>query len=186
MKNHLKTLLVLSLVSFAAACEDDHDDHDHDQELITKVVLTLTPQGGGTAVTATWSDADGAGGNAPVISGMQLVKGVTYNGTVSVLDESKSPVFDVTEEVLEEAEEHQFFYTFTPSGNVTVSILDQDANNRPLGVQFRFAVSASAPNSLTLNVKLSHFDNPADKNGTTPSDENDVNVDFPVTLIAGS
>lgn len=184
MKNHLLFTLTLALFAFTfSACEDDQHDHGNDSELITTVTLTLTPAGGGTPVTGSWRDIDGTGGASPVISGLTLVAGTTYEGTISFLDESKSPVFNITEEVLDEAEEHQVFYTFSPSGSVTVTILDKDSGNLPLGLSARFVVSGSSAASLSLNIKLSHFDG-GTKNGTTPSDENDVNVDIPVTVSA--
>jgi len=50
-------------------------------------------------------------------------------------DETKNPVEDITEEVKEEAEGHQFFYTpqGALTGRVTVTITDKDSKNPPGG-----------------------------------------------------
>lgn len=170
-------------------CEDDptNPENGNEQELITTVTLTLTENGTSNTVTATFRDLDGDGGAAPTIGTLTLKAGSTYTGSIELLDESKTPAEDITAEVEEEADAHQFFYT--PQGDVagrlTVTVTDKDANNLPLGLAFTVAVSAgpavtgSAANSL--NIVLSHFDEVA-KNGTDPSDESDVDIDVPVTI----
>ena len=70
--NRIAPLVLL----FTGACGDvdDHDhDHDHgdEQEVITTVELTFTPQSGGTPVVATWADAAATGN--PVIDDLSLI-----------------------------------------------------------------------------------------------------------------
>jgi hypothetical protein len=167
-------------------CEGDHHDHDHDQELITTVTLTFTPQGGGTALTTTWKDLDGDGGAAPTVTPIQLVRGTTYNVTVTLLNESETPAKDLTEEIRTEGDVHQFFYTVTPAGNMTITVTDRDVNNRPIGLTFTAQVSATAQATVNLNVKLFHFERASQKTGTSISNETDINIDFPITTVPGN
>jgi hypothetical protein len=180
---------MIILLAFAACKEKNPGDPDdgNEQELITTVTLTLTESGASNVATATFKDLDGAGGAAPSIGTLTLKAGSTYTGTIELKDESKNPAEDITAEIEEEAEAHQFFYTpqGALAGRLTVTITDKDSKNLPVGLEFTVAVSAgaavtgSAANSL--NVVLSHFDD-TPKNGTSRSPETDVEINFPVNI----
>lgn len=180
---------MLILLAFVACKEDNPSDPGggNEQELITKVILTLTENGTSNVVTATFNDPDGDGGTAPTIGSLTLKAGSAYTGKIELKDESKNPVEDITEEVKEEADAHQFFYTpqGALAGRITVTITDKDSKNLPVGLEFTIAVSAgaavtgSAANSL--NVALSHFEGTT-KNGTSRSPETDVEINFPVNI----
>lgn len=187
LKNPLRWLWIIASLSLivATGCEEDNPaapEPENPQELITKVTLTLTPAGG-AAATATFSDPDGDGGNPPTIGALTLRAGTTYTGTIELLDETKNPAENITEEVEEESDVHQFFYTPEGgiAGRVTVTIADRDNNNLPVGLEYTVTVTAGAAANGTLNVVLSHYDE-SPKNGTTPSDESDIDIDFPVNI----
>ena len=83
-------LPALVLTTFLAACDDDPTAPvANDQELITDVVITLTPVGGGTAIVSTIADPDGPGPNPPNAqdNAILLVPG-TYDGTIEFFDRS--------------------------------------------------------------------------------------------------
>jgi hypothetical protein len=75
-----------------------------------------------------------------------LIRQKTYNAVVSVLDETKSPVDDITKEIKEEAEAHQFFYTLSSnlSGRVSITRTDKDLNNLPVGLELQLSTTAGA------------------------------------------
>lgn len=176
-------ILVLIAVVFAA-CDSTHpsDEGPGEEELITRVVVTLT--GDGQTVTATANDPDGDGVNLQ-IDAITLAAGTTYTGTIDLLNDLASDPAeqDVSAEVEEEAEQHQFFFTVGGgiAGRVTVTITDQDDNGLPVGLHFTVNVSGGGAASGTLRVILSHFD-AQPKDGTTMSDETDVDVTFPVNI----
>lgn len=178
-------LLILS-VAFTGCKKDDNTDENeqNDNELITKVQLHLTENGTANEVTVTWSDSDGPGGNAPVIGTLNLVAGKTYSGHIELFDETKTPADAVHEEVAEEKNVHQFFYTPQDgiAGRVTVTRTDVDTNTPPLPVGLEYTVSVSAGAAVTgkLKVVLSHYDGVAKT--TAPSDESDIDIQIPVNV----
>ncbi len=188
--NPLTLLSAMIILLAFAACKEDNPSNPgggNEQELITKVILTLTETGASNVVTATFNDPDGDGGIAATITPMSLKAGSAYTGKIELKDESKNPVVDIAAEVKGEAEAHQFFYTAQGAlaGRVTVTITDKDSNNLPVGLEFTVdvnagvAVTGSATNSL--NTALSHFDT-TPKNGASRSSETDVEINFPVNI----
>ena len=183
--DNYRTLVLAFVVAiglvFASGCDsEDPGDDAGESELITRVTLTLTPSGGGTALTAVASDPDGDGANL-TIDNLTLAAGTTYNGTIQLLDGINNE--DITAEVEQESDAHQFWYTAEGgiASRVTVAISDTDENSLPVGLEFTVTVSSGAAATGTLNVVLSHYDDVV-KNGTTRSDESDIDIDFPVTI----
>ena len=169
---------------FVTACsEHGSDPHDHaDHDVVTTIVLELTAAGPAMAPQrVTWEDLDGPGGANPNrIDTIVLIPGVTYTGRVTIANRSVSPEEDLTPTIEAERDNHQFFYTLS-EGLGTLTITDKDSRQLPVGLAFDLVQSGSAQ-AGTLGLQLSHFDNAASKNGTTPSDETDVSVVFPVVV----
>jgi hypothetical protein len=175
--------LVFLVVALAAcdSTEPDDDEGAGEEELITRVVLTLDD--GGETVTATADDPDGDGVDIQVET-LTLTPGTVYDGTIEVYNDlADEPVEqDITAEIEEEDDEHQFFYTVDGFGdNVRVDITDFDDSNLPVGLAFQVNVTDAASGSGTLNVVLSHYDDEP-KNGVDRSDETDIDVTFPVEI----
>lgn len=170
------------------SCDSPGDANvDPPQELITHVLLTLKDSANmQDSVVASFVDIDGPSGSGqPVITGVTLLPGKTYLGVIRLEDRSKTPLVDITEEVREESDAHQFF--FTPSSSIqphaSIEITDRDDNGLPLGLELKLRTAVTAATvSGVLNVVLSHFEEAGSKNGVDRSDESDVDIDFPVTI----
>jgi hypothetical protein len=174
-----------------AACDDDPTENGGgpgEQEVITEVGLTLTPQAGGAAQNATITDPDGIGPQSPEpqVGALVLAPGASYDGSVSFTDATKTPPEDITAEVEEEAEAHRVFYTVggDNAATVTVTDLDVDANDAPLGLTFTVNAAAGAASGSdgTIEVRLSHYDDTPKGDGSEPSDETDVLVTFEFSI----
>ena len=171
--------LLLSAPLLLASCDSKDPEPDKDNEQITTVTYTLTPTtGGGAAISATWKDLDGTGGAAPTISTLSLRPNTTYTGTISLLDETKTPAADIAKEVKEEANDHILFYTATPAGLLSVTRTDKDAKNLELGLTT--SVVTNAAGTGTLKITLRH--QPGTKNGTFTPGDTDAESVFPVTV----
>jgi hypothetical protein len=152
--NILKSgLLLLSAALLFTACKKDKEK-ENEEELITTAELTFTEVGGaGTVSKFTFKDPDGDGGNAPtVFEPITLAPSKTYNVTVKLLNESVSPVVDVTNEVIAEAVDHQFYYA-PSAANVTVSNLNNDAAGLPLGTTSRWVTGAASTGIVVFTLK---------------------------------
>ncbi len=191
----LLSLLLLSLGLIVSCSNDDDPAPDDGEEVISQVVLTFTPDGGGDAVTATWLDADGEGGNNPTIDDIELAEGVTYTLTMTLANTLGSEDEDITAEILEEAEEHMFFFAFTdgifsdPTGNGNVdnrtdplNYNDQDDNGFPLGLSTTWTAGAHTETAGEFTVVLKH--QPDLKTATSDSNVGgtDIDITFPLSI----
>lgn len=172
-----------------AACDDDPaaPSDENEQELITDVTIRLTPVGGGASIESTITDPDGLGPQAPLAqsAAIALDPGVTYNGEIEFLD-NQDPLNpeDITEEVEEEDDEHRVFYIISGLNGVEVpdTSLDTDGNGFPLGLTYQVVVDAGASGSGSIRVVLSHYDDNNKGDGSTQSNETDVDVSFDVSV----
>jgi hypothetical protein len=150
----LKTaFVVFSTVLVLSACKKDKDE-PNEEELITTAELTFTEVGGaGTVSKFTFKDLDGDGGNAPtVFENIVLAPSKTYNVSVKLLNESVTPVEDITDEIIAEAGDHQFYYA--PTGvNVTVNNLNNDNAGLPLGNTSRWVTGAASNGAVVFTLK---------------------------------
>ncbi|MCU0442875.1 MAG: type 1 periplasmic binding fold superfamily protein [Bacteroidia bacterium] len=189
-KNILVSCALLVCAFTFTSCEKDDDKKpetpqapSNPKEVITTVTL-LMEDTLGNLVTASWKDADADGPGAPVITGLTLKAGMHYDGAVLLLDESKSPVDTISNEIAEkEAEAHQFFYTAEGGANsrLIVEREDKDKNNQPLGMLIHVDVSAGGSAAGTLKVVLKHYDG-INKSTDPAVGETDVEAVFPVTI----
>jgi len=166
---------------FAFGCSDDPASPNppaNESETITTVRIRLAQTDDTTRVfQAQWRDLDGEGGNAPVISGFSsLPSNKTFSGSVGVLDETKSPIKDITKEIEKEDEEHQFFYIVS-GATLTFQYTDADSAGNPIGL--KTTVTTAAASSGTLRVVLKHR---ATKNNTIGVPSTDGETDFDIVL----
>ncbi len=186
MKNRFKYLLAVPLIAVVSltSCEKDDPDIPNEEELITTLIYTLTPDGGGTAIEFRFTDLDGDGGDAPIISNGTLAANTTYSGAVTLLNEAETPAENITEEVEEEDEEHQLFFTII-SANATVAYADADADGNPVGLAT--TVTTTGASTGTLTITLRHEPNKDGANVssgdiTNAGGETDIEVTFDVTV----
>lgn len=185
MKQRLNFAMALSIfaLTFSACEKDDHDDHDHENELITTVELRFTETGTSNTVVFEFNDPDGPGGAAPTIDNIELDANTQYDLELAFLDRSKNPVEDITEEIEEEGDVHRIYFVPSASLNFTVGQQDTDENGRPLGLNS--SVSTGAASTGTLQVVLRHYGN-GGKEASDPvnssKSSSDVDVVFNVAI----
>ena len=184
----MKTLILCFTLIGIISCENDDDPIlVNEEELITTVTLTLTPQGGGTNVVLESKDLDGDGPNAPLITiSGNLSPNTTYAGSVVFLNETESPAEDITAEVSAEGAAHQLFFSNTNS-LATITYNDQDVNGDPIGLAITLVTTATATGNLTITLRHEPNKNATDvSNGdiTNAGGETDVAVTFANVMVA--
>ena len=154
MKN-MKFLTAALIISslFIGCSKDDAPEPVNDEEVITTLTVTLVPADGGTAVILQTRDLDGDGPDAPVITTGDLTAGVTYSGSIVLLNETEDPAENITEEVEEENLEHQFFYTSTGGLDITTSDVNLDDDGNLLGTEFTLVAGAVSSGTLTFTLR---------------------------------
>ncbi|MEE3999147.1 type 1 periplasmic binding fold superfamily protein [Tenacibaculum sp. FZY0031] len=183
---HIKLLAVLFISAITiTSCSDDDPVVINEDEVITTMTIELTPNGGGDKVTLQSKDADGDGPTAPVVTGGTLAANTTYNAVITLLNELESPAEDITEEVAEEADEHQFFYSQTGLTSTFTYAGANDSNGNPVGIKFTIATGSAGTG--TYIVTLRHEPNKGAsgvKEGdiTNAGGETDIQVSFPITV----
>ena len=190
--NYLKKLnpkLLLALciaASLSLACGSDDPEPPNEEELITTVNVTFTNNGQtDEAVTGTFRDIDGPGGEAPTITGVQLSANSSYTVTVEFLNESETPAEDVTAEVREEDLDHQVFFVIGGNIGITYSYGDQDSQGNPLGLTGTLTTTVAG--NADIQVVLVHEPvksnvGVADGNLANAGGEEDIRVQIPVVV----
>lgn len=181
----LLTILSLVVILFSTSCKKDEPEDPeipNEEEVITTLIMTLTPDSSGNEIKLSFKDLDGDGGNNPVITIDTLQVNTTYTAEIELLNETESPAEVITEEVEEEAEEHQFFYDNTTSG-LQVSYKDSDKDGNPVGLLTTVMTGDSTQGTLT--VTLRHEPNKsaagvAAGDITNAGGETDIEVEFPI------
>lgn len=174
-------LMLFGIVVVMSGCKKEDPTPEDENELITTVQLKFTD--GTTVQTFQWKDIDGDGGAAPTIQNISLKANKTYTLDVSLLDESKTPTENITEEVKEESDEHLLVFTPSPATLMTYTYGDKDANNFPIGLTG--SLKTAAVGTGTLQVVLRHqppVNGMRQKNGTATPGSTDVDVTFNVTV----
>jgi hypothetical protein len=178
------TTLVGATLALSSCKPDEVPVIPNEEEVITTLNYTLTPNTGGTTIVLSFQDLDGDGGNAPIITGGTLESNKTYTGELVLLNEQESPSGNITAEIQEEDEDHQFFFQTNIAG-LTVAYNDQDTNGNPIGLQS--TVTTTDVGNGTLTVILRHEPNKSGS-GVTSGDitnaggETDIEVTFNVIV----
>jgi len=183
-QNLKRTALLATAAILLMACSND-DDGDNpepveEEETITTMTVTLAPTDGET-VTLLSKDLDGDGPNAPeiTISG-NLSADTSYTGSIVLLNETESPAENITTEIMEEDDEHQFFFSVTGSLTGT-SYMDTDGDGNPVGLSFTLTTGAAGDGSLAVTLRHQ----PKKPNDGTLADaggETDIAQTFDITV----
>jgi hypothetical protein len=188
MKSYLVRILMgigVTGVLFSSCSKDDDNKEENEEEVITTMLVKLTPASGGATLQFKYDDPDGPGGNAPTKEMITLAANKSYNVELLLLNKTVNPVDTVSEEVEEEGEAHRFYIAPTAGSNITVSGLDTDANNMPVGLNSTWTTTAAATGKVKITLR--HYGgNPPGKaladlvNSTKSSTDMEVEFDTKV------
>jgi len=184
MKNKLITFLSI-IVVFLSACDDDDPIPVNPEEVITTMIVTLTPPAG-APVVLTSRDLDADGPNPPVVTvSGDLTATTAYTGTIEFLNETETPAEDVTEEVEEEDDEHQVFYQIGGSLELDVTYTDTDDDGNPVGLTFTALAGTASTGTFVVTLRHEPDKSAAgvsDGDITNAGGDTDITESFDLTI----
>lgn len=200
MQHKVSLALLLSVTLSFLSCSKDDPVPELDQEVITEVTVSFTEVddngntlGASMEFEARAEEGIALGGNLDidVITGLEsgkryLMEVTAYNG---IAEE------DITEEIEEEADEHQFYYLGSAfvgnSSFMAYTYDDEDENGNPIGLKGLVTVDESlSSNTGQIRVILRHdldkdyegADQPHWENFVQAGGESDLDITFNVTF----
>ena len=175
----VRALFALCIIATTVQCSKDDHDHPeeiHEEEVINRVTLNITDASNSTN-TITWNEGD----TVPTIS---LSANATYQVSIHFYNASDpNDVEDITEEVIEEADEHHVFFGIADAALSIASASNDTQDGAGNPVNLKTVWTTTTAGSGTVRAYLIH--EPTTKTASTRSGfggETDVEVDFPVTI----
>ena len=202
--NANKKIKRYSLIVFALAglvltgCKKDDTEvpeAENDEEVITDVKLIFTNNSNSSdIVEARAQDPDGVGvQELEILDEINLDTSKTYTLTFEIMNNLNSPGENIGDEILEEAEEHQLFYSFStnafgsPSGNGNIdnssdpiNYNDYDSNNNPVGLSTNWTTSSTQLSNGFMTIRLQH--QPGIKTSTSGANDGDTDLELQFVL----
>lgn len=194
------TIALLAVITIAGCKKDDDlpvvpPAAENELEVITDVKLIFTNASDASdVVEARAQDPDGEGvQELAILDTIHLNINKTYTLTFEIFNNLETPGEDIGGAILEEDDEHQFFFGFsnnafadpTGSGNIDnasdpLNYNDVDGNGHPLGLSTSWTTSSSQLSGGTFTVKLQH--QPGSKTATSGADEGDTDFELPFVI----
>ncbi|MEL6986673.1 MAG: T9SS type A sorting domain-containing protein, partial [Bacteroidota bacterium] len=170
---------------------------ENEEEIITDVTLTFTPVGGGDAIAAAAQDPDGPGPlPLQITEQINLVQNTEYQLSVTLFNSIEGE--DITMEIMEEDDEHQFFFEFTdglfssPEGDGNaddrddpINYNDFDGNGLPVGLSTNWTTKDAETNG-TFRIVLKHQPEIKSATSTINDGGTDVDLSFNFTTLLTS
>lgn len=134
-----------------------------DTEVISRVVLSFAPAGGGAPIEVAFEDPDGDGGVSGAAERIELRAATEYTLRVRFVNGLSAPPIDLTAEVEAEAEEHFVFLTAAPGALATHAYADresdygEDAVGEDLPVGLVHTLQTGSAGGGELRVMLRHL-----------------------------
>ncbi|MCX2744052.1 hypothetical protein OO013_09260 [Mangrovivirga sp. M17] len=189
-KVKMLALALLLGLGLQSCSEDEAPAPENEEEVIDKVVLTFTPDGGGNPIAVTALDPDGEGSSPFETSDITLSASTNYTLGVEFFNTATDE--NITEEVSAEGEEHMTFYGWTeglfsdPTGNGNIDVrdddvnyLDYDSNSLPVGLSTTWKTGEAASGDFRLVLKHQ----PGLKTATSTVEVGETDVDLTFNLI---
>ena len=172
---NLQLLAILFSVITIIGCSNDDDvapEEENEVEVFTDVTLVFTNTADvNDVVTASAQDPDGTGiQELQILDAITLAADTEYTLTYEILNAlDPADIENIGDEILEEDNEHQFFFSFTenvfanPTGNGNIDAAadpinynDEDENGNPVGLSSTWTTSSTASSGASFTVRLQH------------------------------
>ena len=198
----LISVLVIGSIAFLAGCKKKDPVPENVPELITKVTITFTPStGSGSPIVVTATDPDNIGSQDIMVDGpINLAQGTTYTLTLQLVNElykTTESGYDVSKQIGEEADVHQFFFSWNaglfsnPTGNGNIDNRSDplnygssiDKNGRPLGLSTTWTTGPTpSSGNNSFRILLKHQPDLKSDTSTSADGESDLDLTFVINI----
>ncbi|MDG0966722.1 MAG: hypothetical protein P8N93_00175 [Flavobacteriaceae bacterium] len=162
LKNIFTKAFVFAIILFVVSCDkDDSPDPENEEEVITKAVLVVTNTSDNSSETYNFEveghhhdhdddhtdDGDDDDDHEGEHMEVELESNSTYLFEITFFNESDpSNSIDVTKEIIEEADEHVFFYELTDSSITIESAAGDtiDSSGDPIHLKTEWTTTSAA------------------------------------------
>jgi hypothetical protein len=112
---------------------------------------------------------------------LRIVSGKSYTGYVVLYDESKIPVENATQEIVDDQDNHLFVFTALggANGRLTISNLNKDTKGQDFGLTFSAAVGGTGAAKGNLQIRLRHYGGDPKTSSTY---DTDIDQALPVSI----
>ncbi len=168
--------LLASTVIYTCSKSDDEPEEVNEEEVINRVSIVLSD--GSTSQTVTWDE-----GSTPPAITLDVDK--TYTASIYFYDASDpTDVEDITEEVIEEVDEHFVLWEIAGLSDFLITSAPTDYAGSD-GIPINLITEWATGGAESGNIKVTLIHEPANKTGTTRSSiggETDIELIFPTTV----
>ena len=168
--------LLSSTVIYSCSKSDDEPEEVNEQEVINRVSIVLAE--GSNSQTITWNE-----GSTPPAIILDVDK--VYTASIYFYDASDpTDVEDITEEVIEEADEHFVLWEIAGLSDITITSASNDVSGSD-GIGINLVTDWSTGGAESGNIKVTLIHEPTTKSGTNRASfggETDIELTFPTTV----
>lgn len=162
-----KLLAITSLLLIFTSCKKDEDPittppPTNESEVITTAELVFTDTDNNESYIWLYSDSDGDGGTPPAITADTLPANRSFSMSITLLNETENPPENITTEIEEEADDHQFFFSHGNEIEISFTYSDSDSNGFPVGLENSVNTGLNSTGDIT--VVLRHLPNKSAEN----------------------
>lgn len=191
MKIRIESLIYLFgisiLLTFASCLRDKNKvelpSNPNEQELITTLKLFLADSTNLNLVKlGIYTDLVGTG--QAKVDTVTLDANKTYYGEVLLLNEIAHPTDTISNQVMEEGDQHEFFYHVSTDLDLKVDTIksDVDMNSVPIHIKPKVYTYSASKGSLTIILKHQGESKPKTGIGDESIGDTDIEVSIPIKI----
>jgi PBP1b-binding outer membrane lipoprotein LpoB len=172
----ISIFLFIALLFVQCSKDNDPPEEINEEEAITRVTLAITGADG-TSNSYTWNEGE-------AVPTLNLTANTTHQVSIFFYDATDpADVEDITEEVIEEADEHFILYEVSSASLTITSATNDTVDSNQVSINLKTQWAAGDAGSGVVRAYLIH--EPTSKTGSTRSalgGSTDVELDFPVSI----
>lgn len=182
-----RSISLFLVTLFITSCSTEDPVIPNEEEVITTLKYQLISADKKDTANFVFKGLHGDNAEKPKTTIDTLKKDTEYTGSLTLLNEQESPVENITLEIEEEKDEHQFFFSLDSdvSDLVDIQYSDKDASGKPVGLKTTLTTKGAGAGKLKITLRHKPDKNAADVSKgdiTNAGGETDIEVIYEVYI----